>query len=82
MYVHERDYDALAERLRKEVSAAYGMAIRKQERIEQIEARLAEAERLLREVDEWGKDYDGAWNTLDRIEYFLRPADNAQKVTP
>ena len=46
-YVTAEDYDALAERLRKEVSAAYGMAIRKQERIEQIEARLAEAEEVL-----------------------------------
>jgi hypothetical protein len=43
-----------------------------------LAARLAEAERLLRLIAEWGKDYDGAWNTLDRIDDFLKTADSAE----
>ena len=41
------------------------------EEIERLRARLAEAERLLREVQVACEDFDGAWVTLDKIDAFL-----------
>ncbi|CAK0777836.1 hypothetical protein CCP3SC15_580027 [Gammaproteobacteria bacterium] len=78
------DYDALAaqsERWEWEFRRAVKNCERYEERLSDAEARLTEAERLLRESKQAWRYIVGGQSVIDRIDAFLRPAEQETPVT-
>lgn len=86
-WVRLEDFKALAARLaaldaahNAELVQLFEQRYALERRAEAAEARLAEAERIIREVVDGGYPFDGSADTTDRLEAFLRAADSADAV--